>query len=69
MRRILSIPNEFSYICKCFRCGCKFEFQDEDIYQDGISGIDYVYRINCPSCRQDINAWDKNDWLKKSWDK
>ena len=71
MMHIIKISEPFPYICECFKCKCKFEFQDKDILQRrvGKDYIDYINTIYCPHCNQDINAWLKEDWLKKSWDK
>ena len=69
MMHIIKIPEPFPYICECFKCKCKFEFQDKDILHHRVGIRDYVNTIYCPNCNQDINAWSKEDWLKKSWDK
>ena len=66
MIRVISTPDNYPYIIRCFKCHNKFKFQNIDIHEDKINQIDFIYRINCPICGQDINSWTKDDWLKRS---
>lgn len=52
------------YKVTCPTCGCIFEFTDEDIDIAETSNGDYV-QIRCPDCNRAINAWNREEWLKK----
>ena len=45
MIKILEQPKPF--ICKCFKCGCKFEYEYEDIIT-----TTPIYEVECPVCKQ-----------------
>lgn len=64
MINIIKEGSLYPYQLTCFKCKCVFEFQDEDIHKDQVHMNEYIYRINCPTCGQDINSWTKEDWLK-----
>lgn len=68
MINIIQEGTLYPYKLKCFKCGCIFEFQDEDVFIDNLGHNEIMERINCPTCGQDINAWSRQDWLKKAWD-
>lgn len=55
------------YTVTCRRCGCVFEFTNDDINDNHSSNGDYV-SINCPECDNRITSWSPNDWLKKVLD-
>ena len=52
------------YKVTCGGCGCIFEFTDEDIIPAETANGDYV-QVRCPDCNKAINAWYKEEWLKK----
>ena len=52
------------YTVTCRRCGCIFEFTQEDINDEVSSNGGYV-SINCPDCNYRITSWSSRDWLKK----
>ena len=37
------------YGAKCIKCGCKFLFEDEDVYTEKYRDCIYYY-IDCPDC-------------------
>lgn len=52
------------YRVTCLSCGCIFEFTDDDIYAAQSSNGNY-FQVKCPDCHKFINAWNKEEWLKK----
>jgi DNA-directed RNA polymerase subunit RPC12/RpoP len=57
MIRILA----YKYVTTCFRCGCKFEFDDYDLHpvkdnypKDPKGYIEHRRMIKCPNCGQRI---------------
>lgn len=52
MKKILekgnkTLPEEKLYVKRCNICGCKFIYEDSEIYHDYVNGFDY---ITCPQC-------------------
>ncbi len=52
------------YTVTCRRCGCVFEFTNEDIVDEQSDNGEYV-SIRCPDCQNRITSWSSKDWLKK----
>lgn len=63
--KILENPNPVpSYVCKCVKCSCKFEFTDRDIivknWNDAngrLGGTHYwsvTKYVNCPNCGEQV---------------
>ena len=66
MINIIKEGHIYPYQLICVKCGCIFEFQDEDIQevQDRIN--DFHYQINCPICDNKFCTYfSKSDWYKK----
>lgn len=44
---------------KCYRCGCEFTYEDEDLYSTGLM---QGGTINCPWCHSYIYVYPSTTW-------
>ena len=43
-------------VTECKNCGCKFEYEKEDVRYVRTSYNDYDYYIDCPDCMEQITV-------------
>ena len=67
MINIIKQGTLYPYRINCVRCGCIFEFQDEDIQTMQAHQNEYVEKIACPCCKKEIHTWSREQWYKKVW--
>ena len=64
MINIIKKGNLFPYQLTCPKCGCIFEFQDEDIEVKQVMYNEWIWMMRCPTCGEVIRSYSSNKWRK-----